>query len=125
MTKINDLKIKFGDSLSQKVNLSNFSWFNLGGDAEYFFKPKDKIQLLEFLKDIKDKKLNIIFLGAGSNTLFRDKGVRGVVIKLGKNFSYTKLINKNIIEVGAATLDRKVANFAKDNNLSDLEFFLY
>ena len=122
MSKMNELKIKFSDSLSQKVNLSNYSWFNLGGDAEYFFKPKDKIQLLEFLKDTKDKKLNIIFLGAGSNTLFRDKGVKGVVIKLGKNFSYTKLINKNIIEVGAATLDRKVANFAKENNLSDLEF---
>ena len=26
------------------------------------------------------------------------------------------------IEVGAATLDRKVANFAKDNNLANLEF---
>ena len=122
MSKMTDLKIKFSDSLSQKVNLSNYSWFNLGGDAEYFFKPKDKIQLLEFLKDTKDKKLNIIFLGAGSNTLFRDRGVKGVVIKLGKNFSYTKLINKNIIEVGAATLDRKVADFAKENNLSDLEF---
>ena len=61
-------------------------------------------------------------MGAGSNTLFRDKGVKGAVIKLGPNFSYTKLINKDIIEVGAATLDRKVANFAKDNNLANLEF---
>ena len=33
-------------------------------------------------------------LGAGSNTLFRDGGFDGVVIKLGNNFSYTKLINK-------------------------------
>ena len=29
-------------SLSQNVKLSNYSWFNLGGKAEYFFKPKDK-----------------------------------------------------------------------------------
>ena len=87
-----------------------------------FLNLKIKIQLLKFLKDTKEKKLNIIFLGAGSNTLFRDRGVKGVVIKLVKNFSYTKLINKNIIEVGAATLDRKVADFAKENNLSDLEF---
>ena len=61
-------------------------------------------------------------LGAGSNTLFRDNGVKGAVIKLGINFSYTKLINKDILDVGAATLDRKVANFAMDNNLSNLEF---
>ena len=32
------------------------------------------------------------------------------------------MVDKNILEVGAATLDRKVANFAKDNNLGNLEF---
>ena len=61
-------------------------------------------------------------MGAGSNTLFRDNGVKGAVIKLAHDFSYTKIIDKNILDVGAATLDRKVANFAKDNNLGNLEF---
>ena len=61
-------------------------------------------------------------MGAGSNTLFRDKGVKGAVIKLGPNFSYTKIISDNIIHVGAATLDRRVANFAMDNNIGNLEF---
>ena len=54
--------------------------------------------------------------------MFRDNGVKGAVIKLGKNFSFTRLIEKDIIEVGAATLDRKVADFAKENNLTNLEF---
>jgi UDP-N-acetylmuramate dehydrogenase len=74
------------------------------------------------LADAKKNSLKTTLLGAGSNTLFRDNGVKGVVIKLGSNFSYTRLINESIIEVGAATLDRKVANFAKDNNLANLEF---
>ena len=30
---------KFGDNFRQNINLSNYSWFNLGGPAEYFFKP--------------------------------------------------------------------------------------
>ena len=54
--------------------------------------------------------------------MFRDNGVKGAVIKLGKNFSFTRLIGKDIIEVGAGTLDRKVADFAKENNLTNLEF---
>ena len=54
--------------------------------------------------------------------MFRDNGVRGAVIKLGKNFSYTELIDKDIINVGSATLDRKIADFAKNNNLANLEF---
>ena len=113
---------KFKNNLTQNVNLSNYSWFNLGGDAEYFYKAKNIDHLKEFLKEAKKKKLKITILGAGSNTLFRDNGVKGAVIKLGSDFSYTKLIEKNIIEVGAATFDHKVANFAKDNNLGNLEF---
>ena len=118
----NLLKKKFSNTFSKDVNLSNYSWFNLGGNAEFFFKPNDKNQLIEFLTEAKKNNLKTTILGAGSNTLFRDNGVKGAVIKLGPNFSYTKLINKDTIEVGAATLDRKVANFAKDNNLTNFEF---
>ena len=113
---------KFEDNFNHNVKLSNYSWFNLGGNAEYFFKAKDEIQLIEFLKETKKKNIITTILGAGSNTLFRDNGVKGAVIKLGNQFSYTKLVNKNILEVGAATLDRKVANFAKENNIGNLEF---
>ncbi len=113
---------KFENNFSYNVKLSNYSWFNLGGNAEYFLKAKDKNQLIEFLREAKKKNLKTTILGAGSNTLFRDNGVKGVVIKLGNEFSYTKLVNKNIIDVGASTLDRKVANFAKENNLGNLEF---
>jgi len=113
---------KFKGDFNQNVKLSNYSWFNLGGNAEYFYKAKDKKQLIEFLEEVKKKRLKTTFLGAGSNILFRDNGVKGAVIKLGKNFSYTKLIEKDVLDVGAATLDRKVANFAKENNLGNLEF---
>ena len=122
MSLINYFKEKFGSNFTENVKLSNYSWFNLGGEAEFFFKPKDKKQLLEFLTSAKKKNLETTIIGAGSNTLIRDKGVKGAVIKLGSNFSYAKLINKDIIETGAATLDKKVANFAKDNNLTNFEF---
>jgi len=118
----NNFVKKFKTSFSQNVNLSNYSWFNLGGNAEFFFKPIDKNQLIEFLVDAKKNNLKITILGAGSNTLFRDNGVKGAVIKLGTNFSNIKLINDDTIEVGAAVLDRKLANFAKENNLANFEF---
>ena len=122
MSNLIDFTKRFGESLSSQVKLSNYSWFNLGGNAEFFFKPKDKTELLEFFKEAKKNDIKTTFLGAGSNTLFRDNGVEGAVIKLGKNFSFTRLIGEDIIEVGAGTLDRKVADFAKENNLTNLEF---
>ena len=113
---------KFNNNILNNVNLSNYSWFNLGGPAEYFFKPENKSQLIEFLKENKKNKFKITILGAGSNTLIRDKGIKGVVIKLSRGFSEINLINRNTIEVGAASLDKKLAYFAKENGISGFEF---
>ena len=113
---------KFKGNIKNNVNLSNYNWFNLGGPAEYLFKPENKGQLIEFLRENKIFKLNTTVLGAGSNTLIRDNGIKGVVIKLGSSFSKIKLINSDTLEVGAAALDRKVSNYAKDNGLSEFEF---
>ena len=122
MSKNLELDKKFKQNLTLNTELSNYSWFNLGGPAEYFFKPENKKQLIQFLEDNKKNNLNITILGAGSNTLIRDKGIKGVVIKLSSSFSNINLIDDDIIEVGAATLDRKVANFAKENGIGNLEF---
>ncbi len=122
MNLILELRKKFSKNISNNINLSNYSWFNLGGPAEYLFKPENKAQLLEFLQYNKQTNLNLTILGAGSNTLIRDKGIKGVVIKLGSNFSKIKLVNKDLIEVEAGTLDRKIADFAKVNGIGGLEF---
>ncbi len=121
MNSIHEL-IKKYNNISLNTKLSNYSWFNLGGPAEYLFKPNNKSQLISFLKDNKKNNLKITVLGAGSNTLIRDNGIRGVVIKLGSGFKEIKLVEKDIIEVGAAVLDRKISNYAKEKGLGNLEF---
>ncbi len=103
----------------KKEDLSKYSWFNLGGPAEILFKPDNVEQILSFFKDQK-KEVNI--LGAGSNTLIRDKGVKGVTIKLSPKFSYIDWIENNIIKVGAATLDKKLSDFGVKNSIKGFEF---
>ena len=122
MTMHQELISKYSDRISKCIKLSNYSWFNLGGPAEFLFKPKDKNQLLEFLEDNKKNNMKITVLGAGSNTLIRDNGIKGVVIKLGQSFSKIKLLDKCLIEAGSATSDRKISNFAKENEIGNLEF---
>ena len=46
---------KIKGNFRQSENLSNYSWFNLGGNAEYFYKARDKNQLIEFLAEAKKK----------------------------------------------------------------------
>ncbi len=119
-----DLKVfeKFRNNISINTKLSNYSWFNLGGPAEYFFRPESREQLLEFFKLNLETKRKITILGAGSNTLIRDKGINGVVIKLSPSFSKIELIDKDTIQAGASAMDRKISNFAKDNGIGDFEF---
>ena len=77
MTLDNTLIKKFENSFTENVSLSNYSWFNLGGKAEYFYKAKDISELKKFLKEAKERKLKTtIIIGAGSNILFRDNGVK-------------------------------------------------
>ena len=122
MTLSADFKEKFGNYLTENVKLSNYSWFNLGGPAQYLFKPENSKQLIQFLKENKTERLKITILGAGSNTLIRDNGISGVVIKLSQSFSKINFVSKDTIEAGAAALDRKIANFAIDNEIGDFEF---
>ena len=63
---------KYDNNILRNVSLSNYSWFNLGGSAEYLFKPDNKSQLIEFLNDNLTNKFKLTIIGAGSNILFRD-----------------------------------------------------
>jgi UDP-N-acetylmuramate dehydrogenase len=115
-----ELKKKFGKKILIDAKLSNYSWFNLGGPADLFFKPDSIEDIKFFFKKLKPQKFTVI--GAGSNILIRDGGIKGITIKLSSAFSYVTLESENIIEVGAATLDKMIANFATEESLTGLEF---
>ena len=102
-------------------DLKKSNWFNIGGKTKVFFKPESLSDLILFLKNFGTKE-NIYILGAGSNTLIDDNMFDGVVIKLGKNFSNISLLPSNIIVAGSACSDKKLSDFALDNEISGLEF---
>ncbi len=111
---------KIRGSYRFNANLSKTNWFNVGGNAEILFKPKDIDDLVFFLKN-KDSDLNITIIGVGSNVIIRESGIAGVVVKLGKEFA--KIDHKNeILSVGAGVLCSNVALYSKINALSNLEF---
>ncbi len=117
----NELKNKYGKNIIFHENLSKYSWFNLGGPATIMFKPDSVDQLVNFLKNVSNS-YEILCLGAGSNTLIRDGGFKGVVIKLSPKFSFINRLEKNFLEVGAGTLDKTLSRFAAENSISGFEF---
>ena len=121
---INDI-LKFRDKAQSDIffdyDINKLNWFNIGGKVAIFFKPKSLKELIEFLQ-LYSNRGNIFILGAGSNVLFKDEKFDGVVIKLGKNFSNISVLDKNKIIAGGAVNQKKLSNFAMENNIGGLEF---
>ncbi len=117
------------ESFSNKINskflfdydLKKSNWFNIGGKAKCYFKPDTLDDLVLFLKKFGEKE-RLFILGAGSNILMTDKKFDGVVIKLGKNFSNLSLLSNEIIVAGSAVTDKKLSEFAMENNIGGFEF---
>ena len=67
---------KIKGSLKENVSLKSYNTWKIGGNAEYFFEPKNLEDLKTFLKNTTG--YDITFLGNGSNVLIRDGGIKGV-----------------------------------------------
>ena len=112
--KINKGKIFFN------YNLSKLTSFKVGGPAEVFYKPYNEAELSNFLYYLPNH-IPVRVLGNGSNVLIPNDDVKGVVIKLGRNFNYISSDNNKII-VGAATLNCALSNYCLINSIKNLEF---
>ena len=108
-------------SLKADVSLAPYTWLRVGGPAEVFFMPKDEADLALFLSSI-DPDVPVTTLGVASNTLVRDGGIEGVVIRLGSAFAKITT-DETTLTAGAAALDAKVAAVAARAGIAGLEFY--
>jgi UDP-N-acetylmuramate dehydrogenase len=102
--------------------LGPFTWFRVGGPAEVLFLPEDEADLADFLEGL-DAGVPVTALGVGSNTLVRDGGVDGVVVRLGRGFGRVEPRDEARIFAGAAVLDAALAREAAKAGIAGLEFY--
>ena len=95
--------------------------FRIGGAADYFVMPQTKEALAAVVELCKKEAIPWHIIGNGSNLLVGDKGVRGVVIQLFKNFSDVR-VEKNVVTAQAGALNSLVAKQALDHGLTGFEF---
>lgn len=73
--------------LKNNVPLSPFSWWKIGGPADYFAEISSEEELANLLADLKMRSIPWCQIGNGTNILFDDKGFRGCIIRMGPKFS--------------------------------------
>lgn len=97
----------------------NTQHLKYGGPADIFVKVNDTEELKFLLGLAKEKDIQVTVIGNGSNILVKDKGIRGIVVKL----NFNEVIAKDeTLEVGAGVLLSKIARVALENELTGMEF---
>ena len=106
--------------LAANAPLERETWFRVGGAAEVLFRPADRDDLIEMLRGMP-KGTPVTVIGLGSNLLVRDGGVRGVVVRMGREMAVVDA-DRDRVSAGAGAPDPAVAAAARDAGLAGLEF---
>lgn len=95
--------------------------FRIGGPADILFYPADAQEILRAQALAKEHGVPVTVIGCGSNLLVSDKGIRGLVIVLGRPFGAIEVVG-NVIRAQAGARMSALANAALNASLAGLEF---
>lgn len=116
---------KLQEFVSGRVRLAepmkkHTSW-RIGGPADYFIEPAGREELQSVVSFAKERKIQLTVIGNGSNLLVSEKGIRGIVLKIGSGLARVTT-DKNDVIAEAGTKLSALAAVARDNGLGGLEF---
>ena len=116
-----NLKIILGEeNVLENEPMSRHTTFRTGGNADVFVTPSSVDEIRAVLEYVNKNNIPYYIIGNGSNLLVKDKGFRGVIIQLYKNFSKIET-DGCIIRAQAGALLSAVAKTAMNNSLSGME----
>ncbi|WP_417202162.1 UDP-N-acetylmuramate dehydrogenase [Acetoanaerobium sticklandii] len=101
--------------------MKNHTSFKIGGSADFLVTPRTVDQIQNLIITLKKENIPVFIMGNGSNLLVSDKGIRGVVIKLSKNFSSFSISGDEVKAQSGillSTLSKSIVN----ESLSGFEF---
>ena len=127
MTQLTDFQQKAADLLPHielRFNepMRKHTSFRIGGPAEVMAFPKNKEELSEILKMSGLMDVKSAILGAGTNVLAPDEGIRGLVICLKDALGGMEQLDDTHIRVMAGVTMTRAAMFAAGLGLSGMEF---
>ena len=102
--------------------MKEYTSFKAGGNAAALVTVESVAQLQQVLADVQEAGVASLLLGNGSNTLFKDSGYDGVVIKLGEAFSACEHLGGGRVVAGASVLMSVLAKYLLRESLSGFEF---
>jgi UDP-N-acetylmuramate dehydrogenase len=116
-----DLRLAFGARLEAQRSLADLTSFQIGGPADWFVTVESEAELMTAMAAAYRYEIPVMCLGAGTNLLVSDRGVRGLVVKLGESFGRI-IVEGPEVTVGAAMQFGAMVETVVDRGLAGLEF---
>ena len=111
----------FEKLMRQAEPLAPYTWFRVGGPAEYLAEPNNAEELAALIRRCREQGVEFRLLGSGSNILVPDVGVPGVVIRLSAPAFSEIIVARNVIAVGAGARLGHLISTAAREGLAGLE----
>jgi len=108
--------------MQRSVPLKNKTTFKIGGRAQYFSEPKNLDELQSLLASARKKRIPVRLLGAGSNVLADDRGVRALVIRLNAPSFREITARGDFIYAGSGASLWQLVKYCAKRGLSGPEF---
>ena len=102
-------------------SMKKHTTFGIGGEADCYIMPQTKDELKNILKYSSKNKINIFFMGSGSNLLVSDDGYRGIVISLKKTFKKLKILEDATIIVESGVMLGSMVSKATRKGIKGME----
>ena len=104
----------------KNAKMSSYTTFRIGGAADVLCKPEKIEEIKDILKIAKENNIKPFIIGNGSNLLVSDKGMKGIVIKIGENMSKITIDGERVYAQAGALLS-KIAYECTKNSLTGVE----
>src|SRR5262245_29368334 len=101
--------------------LAPLTWFRVGGPAQILLMPEDENDLAYALANLP-REIAVTVVGLGSNLIVRDRGIEGVVIRLGRGFNEVSVEPDHRLRAGTAMPDLRAAKAAQGAGIAGLAF---
>jgi UDP-N-acetylmuramate dehydrogenase len=115
------LRAGLGDRLRTAVPLAPLTTFRIGGDARLYVEPERDDDLAVVHRAVREAGLPVVIVGKGSNILVSDRGVSGLVLRLGRGYRWAAR-ERDRLRAGAAVPLPALAGVALRHGLAGLEF---
>ncbi|MEO0117395.1 MAG: UDP-N-acetylmuramate dehydrogenase [candidate division WOR-3 bacterium] len=125
--RIRDIKTvgeRFGIRVKEFYPLAELTTVRIGGQARFFALVEEETALRKLIKELLKREVRYFIIGNGSKVLFSENIFPGLVIKLGKGFSYIAPLKEDetSLEVGGATPLGKIVQYCLEKGLTGTEF---